>query len=296
MSQRLRVGVVGLGARWRRHYRPALAALADRFAVAAVTDPSPRRAAAAARRLGCAAAPGVVALLDQRLDALLLCGRPWYRLWPLEPACRVGTPVYCGPSLAHDAGRADALVRQARAAGLPVMAELLPRLAPATDRLRRLLPRLGRLTAVVATAERPRRAAGADAARAAGLALLDWCAAVLGRPPAAAHGVAAPADGHAAWRLDFADAVGQLVTWPGPGRRGGARLRVVGERGAAEAVLPGRVRWRLGGRRYAAAASAAPPVRRALERFHAALSAGHAPEPNLDDAYQALALLRAAGA
>src|SRR5437588_792456 len=127
MAQRLRVGVVGLGARWRRHYRPALAALADRYAVAAVTDPSPRRAAAAA-------------------------------------------------------------------------------------------------------------------AGAAGLALLAWCAAVLGRPPAAAHGLAVPADGHAAWRLDFAGTVAQLVTWPGAGRRGTARLRVVGERGAAEAVLPGRVR------------------------------------------------------
>src|SRR5438874_710714 len=158
MAERLRVGVVGLGRRWPTQYQPALLALRDRFAVRAVTDPCPRRAAAAARDLGCAAAPGVLALLDSDLDAVLPLGRPWYRLWPLEQACRLVRPVYLGTSLAADDARADAIVQQARVANLPVMAELLPRLAPATDRLRGLLPKLGPVRSVVCMSERAGRA------------------------------------------------------------------------------------------------------------------------------------------
>src|SRR3954469_5473092 len=121
MAERLRVGVVGLGRRWAAPSRPALLALRDRFAVRGVTDPCPRRAARAARDLGCPAAPGVLALLDTDLDAVLLLGRPWYRLWPLEQACRLGRPVYLGTSLAADDARADAVLQQARVANLPVM-------------------------------------------------------------------------------------------------------------------------------------------------------------------------------
>src|SRR5437867_2639955 len=114
MAARLHVGVVGLGRRWPTRYRPALLALRDRLAVQAVTDPCPDRAAAAARDLGCPTAPGVLALIEADLDAVLLLGRPWYRLWPLEQACRLGRPVYLGTSLAADDAHADALVQQAR--------------------------------------------------------------------------------------------------------------------------------------------------------------------------------------
>src|SRR5438105_14862113 len=102
MAERLRIGVIGLGRRWPRQYRPALLALRDRLTVRSLTDPCHRRAAAAAREIGCPAAPGVLALLDNDLDAVLLLGRPWYRLWPLEQACRLGRPVYLGSSLAAD--------------------------------------------------------------------------------------------------------------------------------------------------------------------------------------------------
>src|SRR5687767_9177731 len=166
MAERLRVGVIGLGRRWQTRYRPALAALRDRFTVTAVTDPCARRAAAVARRLGCTAAPGVLSLLEGELDAVLLLGRPWYRLWPLEQACRLGRPTYCAVSLADDP-RADALVQQARVRSLPVMAALPPRLAPATEPLRELLGRIGPVRSLVCTAERP----GAAGALAAGLAL-----------------------------------------------------------------------------------------------------------------------------
>src|SRR5262245_52615930 len=110
MAERLRIGVIGLGRRWRGQYKPALLALRDRFAVRLLTDPCPRRAAVAAHEIGCPVAPGILALLDTDLDAVLLLGRPWYRLWPLEQACRLGRPVYLGASLAADDPRADDVV------------------------------------------------------------------------------------------------------------------------------------------------------------------------------------------
>src|SRR5437016_1224742 len=124
MAERLRIGVIGLGRRWQTRYRPALLALRDRYALRSVTDPCLMRAAVAAREFGCPAASGVLALLDADVDAVLLLGRPWYRLWPLEQACRLGRPVYLGTSLAADDARADDVVRQVRVANLPVMAEM----------------------------------------------------------------------------------------------------------------------------------------------------------------------------
>jgi hypothetical protein len=64
----------------------------------------------------------------------------------------------------------------------------------------------------------------------------------------------------------------------------------------AEVVLPRRAWWRAGAARHVLELPTGRPLTQvALERFHAALVAGHAPAPGLDDAYQALAWLRAAG-
>jgi predicted dehydrogenase len=291
MAERLGIGVVGLGRRWATCYRPALAALRDRFAVRAVTDPCPRRAVAAGREMNCHAVPGVLALLDADLDAVLLLGRPWYRLWPLEQACRVGRPVYLGTSLAADEGRADAVVQQVRVANLPVMAELLPRLAPVTDRLRRLLPTLGPLRSIICLAER--RGRGAEAAQAVGLSLIDWCIGFFERPPTSIQGLGDGAAGNAGWLLDFGGPAVQIVTWPG--HRGCVRVRLNGERGIAEAVFPRRVGWRIGRTRHAVDLPPGPPlVRLALDQFHSTLTAGRPPAPSLDDAFQALTRLRAA--
>jgi hypothetical protein len=174
------------------------------------------------------------------------------------------------------------------------MPELLPRLAPAADRLVTLLPRVGPLRSLVCTAERPGRGRSADAANAAGLALLDWCGRFFDRPPATIRGLGDPAAGHAGWLLDFGGPVVQVATWPGGGR-GVTRLRVVGERGWAEAVLPRRVRWQVGRVGRAETLPPGPPlVRQAIEQFHAAVVGGRPPDPGLDAAYQALAWLRAA--
>ena len=44
MTDLLRVGVIGLGRRWRKRYKPALGALRQRFAVRAVCDQVRERA------------------------------------------------------------------------------------------------------------------------------------------------------------------------------------------------------------------------------------------------------------
>jgi hypothetical protein len=72
-------------------------------------------------------------------------------------------------------------------------------------------------------------------------------------------------------------------------------LRLAGERGWAEAVLPRRVRWQVGRVRHAVELPAGPPlVQVAMQQFHAGLTGGRPPDPGLDAAYQALAWLRAA--
>src|SRR2546421_507398 len=142
MVRRVRVGVIGVGRTWRTRYRPALTALHAAFDVAAVTDPCPYRAWAAARRLGCPAAAGVLELLDRSPEAVLVLGRPWYGLWAAVQACRRGLPVFCGPP-APDDPDAEAVARLAQDRGLPVMTDLLPRLAPAAERLAELLNQLG---------------------------------------------------------------------------------------------------------------------------------------------------------
>jgi predicted dehydrogenase len=293
VADRLRVGIIGQGKRWAAHYRPALLALRDRLTVRVVTDPCPRRAVDAGRELGCFAASSVSSLLDADLDAVMLLGRPWYRLWTLEQACRIGRPVYLGTSLANDDVHADAVVRQVRVANLPVMAELLPRLAPATERLRELLPKLGAVRSVTCIARRPGHRGGA--ARTTGLVLLDWCGSFFDRPPTTVRSFGDAIAGHAGWLLDFGGAVAQVATWPGGGRRGAVRLRAVGERGWAEVLLPRRVRWQIGRVRHADELPAGPPlVQQAIEQFHAAIVAGRPPRPGLDDAYRALAWLRTA--
>src|SRR5438309_1386478 len=130
MADLLRVGVIGLGRRWRKRYRPALRALRNRFTVLAVYDQVWARAAAEAKRLRCHTAGGPTALLERDdVDALLLPDKQWFGLWPVELASRFGKPVFCACPLESDAAHADAVVRKAEEGRLPVMVEMAPRFA-----------------------------------------------------------------------------------------------------------------------------------------------------------------------
>src|SRR5262245_53517333 len=100
MSQPLRVGVIGLGNRWQKRFKPALLALRRLYEIRAVCDQVPQEATRESRRLGCDAVTGITTLLESDdVDAVLLLDAQWFRLWPVEQACRFGKPVFCGLSL-----------------------------------------------------------------------------------------------------------------------------------------------------------------------------------------------------
>src|SRR5437762_1756589 len=81
MARRIGVGVIGVGANWRRRYRPALEAL-GRFRVHAVFDPAYDRADQEARSLGCGVADHLTALVEAAaVEAVILAGAGWYGLW-----------------------------------------------------------------------------------------------------------------------------------------------------------------------------------------------------------------------
>jgi hypothetical protein len=118
----LSVGVIGLGPLWRRRYRPALLGQADRFHIAAVCDAAVLRARDEALDLDCALAEGPSALLaTPGLDAVLLIDPQWYRLWPLEAACRAGKAVFCAASPAADPDHATTVMQMAVASERPVV-------------------------------------------------------------------------------------------------------------------------------------------------------------------------------
>src|SRR5579885_746360 len=136
MGQRLRVGIIGLGRRWRRRYAPALRALSEWFEVAAVCDQIAQQAAAEAARLRCPAAAGPSELIERDdVQAVLLLDLGWQRLWPVERAAGAGKPVFCLPTLEDDEANADALAERVREAGLPVVMAAAAGFSPAALRL-----------------------------------------------------------------------------------------------------------------------------------------------------------------
>ena len=296
MSDLLRVGVIGLGRRWQRDYRPALLKLRERFEVRALCDQVSSRAIREAKRLGCDAAAGPTELLERRdVEALLLLDSQWYGLWPLEPACRLGKPVFCCGSLEAEAAHADALCRKVRDSRLPVMVELAPRAQPALGRLRELLETaLGPARLVIGCraepAPRPGRLGNG------GIAALDACATLFGAEPVSVLETDAGSGGLTSLLLEFGDGrAAQLTRYRAPGSRPSLRLRVVAERGTATAELPGRVRWADAAGRHAQVLSRGRPAGESwLEQFHRAVTEKQEPRPNLEDAHRLLGWLRTA--
>jgi predicted dehydrogenase len=296
--RRLHVGVLGLGRRWRSRYRPALLALSDRFAIRAVCDPIAARAAKEARELQCAAVAGPVALLENpAIDALLLLEAPWYRLWPIEVACRAGKPVFSAPVAALAAESAP-FRQQVRDCRLPVMMGLAPRLAGPTLRVQELLRGpLGPARVVTVDYLQPldREPEPGALLGPAGPAVLDWCLAFFDQPPASVQAIRASA-GLASVLVEFADGrAAQVVRRQGSERKAGLRLEIVTANGTAGIDLPDRLRWRTRTSQHLERLARCPPLARVLlEHFHQAVTERQAPQPGLDDAWMALRCLDAA--
>jgi predicted dehydrogenase len=238
----LRVGVIGLGAHWRR-YRRALLACRNRFTICVVADEIHQRADLEARRLGCEAAEGPTDLLQTRgLDAALLLERGWYGLWPLEQAARLKKPVFCVPSLAADLENAGRVLEALSQPGVRVMFALPWRCTPATIRLRRLLQsRLGPAKRIVCHLT---SVCGAGSEWA-----VDWCLHLLEQQPAQVQRIASA--GLTSMLLDFAGGCCvhlslASLTPGGATSQPKMRAEIYAEHGIAEVNQPNRLTWRRG--------------------------------------------------
>lgn len=296
---RLRLGVIGLGRRWRR-YRPLLARLRDHVEVRAVCDQVARRAEIESRQLRCTRAAGPVELLQRSdVEAVLLLDPQWFGLFPLEHAWRTNKPVYCALSLGGDATHADALHQQIQASSLPVLMGMGPMLAPATMYLRELLthrlgqPRLLRVDwCVPPSSKRPDR----DLLRSPVMVpLLAACGWLLDDTPRSVQTI----DGEGAPCITMVlrfggERLAQLTLWTAATGRSPGRFEVSAEAGTATAELPRQLRWRDDDGEHAQRLPARPAAQSGLERFILGLRSGQPLRPSFEDAYRALSWLRAA--
>lgn len=295
MTQRLRVGVIGLGRRWARRYLPALQAQDQHFQIAAVCDQIPQRAATEAGRCRCPAAGGPAELLERDdVEAVLLLDGQWFGLWPLEQAARCGKPVFCAGSLEEDEDHADR-VRQAVAdARLPVLMAWGPALCPAAQHLAALVPeQFGEPRLVVG--ETSRRGGEGLGPRAS--SFLTWLLQCAGAVPTA---VAAAGVGPGGWAT-AAFGCGEratvtLTSRPVRGRRGQLRVRVVAERGEVALVSGRQLVWedQHGRHQLTLPRPRHSAAEQLLERFYRGLTRGEPLAPGMDEAHQALTWLRLA--
>lgn len=290
MGTRLRVAVIGLGRRWQRRYRPAISTLKNLYAIGAVCDPVPARAEAEARRLGCRTA-GLAAIVERRdIDVLLLPDGQWFGLWPIELACAAGKPVFCAAPVEQDRSHLEPIVRRVREASLPVMIEMVPRVAPQVARLRELLatelgqPLLARCEAVGPAT--PATAIGQQSyAQESLVPLIDWCVSIFQAEPLGSSPATLGAQQSCA--LDFgAGRRAELVRRFAP-TSPHMRFEVFATHGRVMAQTPGHVTWTTRTGHHVHLVRNRGAVGRALlERFHHGIITGAPPEPTLEDAYR----------
>jgi predicted dehydrogenase len=296
---RLRVGVIGLGRRWRR-YRPILVRLHEHIEVRAVYDQIARRAEVEARQLHCSPVAGPVELLERSdIEAVLLLDPQWFGLWPLERACQAKKPVFCALTPDGDEAHADALYQQIQGSGLPVLVALGSLLAPAATCLRELLthrlgqPRLVRADwGVPAARTNPPR----DLLRGpAMLPLLAGCAWLLDDTPRSVWTIDGEGASFVTVVLQFGGGrLAQLTLWTAAAGQSPGRFEVVAEAGTATAELPWQLRWRDADGQHAQRLPSRSPEQAGLERFILALRSGQPLRPGFEDAYRALTWLHAA--
>lgn len=278
-TEPLRLGVIGVGRRWRHRYRAALLGLPRQFMVAALCDSIWDRAQREAKVVGGEAMAGPAALLERDdLDAVLFLAGSWQRLWPLELAARRGLPTLCrftGRDLVEDATAFET----ARQSSTPFMVDLAPRFAPVTARLHELIDdTLGRPRVLLCDVLSARSARGGIA-----LELIDWCGHVLNEWPTSVLASPASGDDFNAIVLRWSDgrvaALRRMRTGSG---MEGISLRVMGERGIARATLPNRVAWTDGAIKHQQRleSSGAVPV---LDAFRHGIMTGAMAGPNLQD-------------
>jgi predicted dehydrogenase len=290
-----------VGRRWQARYRAAILALPRHFAIRAVCDPVAWRAEEEARQQQCELAAGPTELLENPgVEAVLVLDAPWYRLWPIEAACRFGKPILCAAVQALES-QGERLTRLVEQHHLAVMTALQPRLAGPTMRLRELLqselgPARQLLCDFSDPDQKPRRTPQGNPAALlgpAGPAVVDWCLSLADCSPVSVQTVEGP--GLTSVLIDLGEGrVAQIVR-----RRSGfpcprLRLEVVAQRGGAVIVLPNRLSFRTRAGTHLCRLPGGPPHRLLLESFHKAVTQGGSLVPDLSCAWRAVRCLVAA--
>ncbi|MCW2994879.1 MAG: NADH-dependent dihydrogenase [Conexibacter sp.] len=143
MSDVLRVGVVGCGLIGQAVHLPNLAGLPERFAIAALADPSPTVGDAVAARYGLTSAHrSWEALLDAEagLDALVVCSPHATHAAVILAALERGLHVFVEKPLCITVADAEAIARAATGAGKVVQVGYMKRYSPGYDAFLAALP------------------------------------------------------------------------------------------------------------------------------------------------------------
>lgn len=195
---RLRIGLIGLGDAWQSRYRPALRMLNDRFDVRAIYANVPILAEHAASDLQAKLHDGFRALVRRSdIDAVLILEPCWQGWLPMLAACEAGKAVYWAADLNFETSETLEVKCLIDRSGVAFMAEFPRRFAPATLRLKELIatqlgkPKLifchKRLPAPVPHQPTPAQRNGSgnalQLAEREQLELVDWCRYVVGRDP-----------------------------------------------------------------------------------------------------------------
>lgn len=195
-SEKIGIGIIGLGHRWRTRHLPALRALADRFAVRAVFDAIYQLAVHAAEELAAEPVGGIQPLVEREdVDAVLVLSTQWHGFYPLIASRRANKPLYYGGCLGI-LGRCKQEIGDDIAEYPEFMAELPRRWAPGTIRLKELIATtLGKPKLLFC--HQRRGAEGAPTEKNGGEAepgrelieMIDWCCYVVGSEPRSVIGM-----------------------------------------------------------------------------------------------------------
>ena len=314
---RLRVGVIGLGRLWEARHKPALMRLRDRFQITAVYDQVMRRAELEAAQLGCAAAEGLIALIERPdVDVVYVLTPQWFGLYPIQIACACKKSIYCALPLASASQELETLTDLVESSGVAFMPEFARRFYPATLRLRELLATTLGPARLILGQNRlfgfdrygqpgpTTQMAPAPLLIDPGSYLLDWCSFLFQAQPVAVFGnagIVLPAVCEPATVSDFESFV---VEYPGGGmaqigfgryHRGAwgdasrflpqSGFQVFAERGAAWLELPDRIQWSDVEGTHEERLPVEPTVGDVLnEQFHRLIRGDHSLAPTIRDA------------
>jgi predicted dehydrogenase len=301
MTKPLAIGVIGLGRKWHKRYKPALLALKERFLVRGVYDQYPFKAEQEAAQLGCQTMAGPTQLLANKdLDAVLFIDRQWFELWPIKQACSRKLPIYSAVLPSLDDRDADAIFQQVQQSRLPVMMEMLPQMSPASSRLRQILrdelgPARFLLCDSVLRYRETGQSEGGHLSR-WGLALLNWCASLLGEKPIGVTVVLGKNEEWESQVWEFPQGRGaQIIFRRAKGTKPRLRLDVNTEQGLAQVRYPNWVGWTSAdGSQWQWSCQPTPMGQLALNHFYQSLGDELPPEPNFPQTLEVLEWLRAA--